>query len=235
MAGMYNLIMKKRMLMALWAALLLSACVGPVIREDLLGEGTRNVPLQAIAANPDAYKGKLFVLGGIIAKTTITDEGTVIEALYVPVDRKGYFKDVPVSGRYLAVWPKANGILDPMLYGRNRRITVAGTFEGMRKGKLGKTSYNFPVFEAVQIHLWKEEAEYPGYYYEPYYYGPYYPYPYYPYYSPYYPYYPYYDFGFGFEVEPERPGLERVPPLRPGIPQRPAVPERPGVPEVRPR
>ncbi len=177
--------------------LLIPACTRPVIKENLLEEGTRDVSLSALSANQNLYRGKLFILGGIIANTTVTDEGTVIEALYVPVDDKGYLEEAPGRGRYLAIWPKASGILDPMLYRRNREITVAGTFEGLRKGKLGKTTYLFPVFDAVQVFLWKEAPYYPAYYYSPYYYGPYYPY-YYPYYYSY-PYYYPYSFGFGFE------------------------------------
>ncbi len=187
-------------------ALLLAACAAPVIRKDLLEQGTRNVSLSWLAANPAVSRGKLFILGGIIAKTTVTAEGTVIEALYVPVDKKGRLEKAPGRGRYFAIWPKANGILDPMIYKKGRLITVAGTFEGIRQGKLDKAVYNFPTFEIVQIFIWKEETSYyPYFYYSPYYYGPYYPYPYYDY--PYY--YPYFGFefgqGLGEQEENERP------------------------------
>ncbi len=187
------------------AALMIAACAGPVIKEDLLESGIRNVPMTELAAHPERYRGKLFILGGIIANTTVTDKGTVIEALYVPVDKKGYFEKAPGLGRYKAFWPKSSGILDPMTYSRNRRITVAGTFEGIRRGKLDKTIYAFPYFDAVQIFLWKETPAYPSYYYGPSYYGPYYSYPYY------YP-YPNYPYGYGFEFEQgpeEQEELER--------------------------
>ncbi len=166
-------------------ALLVSACVSPVIRKDLLETGMRNVPPQVLATNPAAYKGKVIILGGIIANTTVTAEGTVIEAVFVPVDHNGYLQNTLGTGRYLAIWPKSSGILDPLIYKRNRLITVAGTFTGTRPGKLGKANYVFPVIDAVQIFLWKERQYYPAYAY-PYYYGPYYgpywwygyPYPY---------------------------------------------------------
>lgn len=196
--GIYNFNMKKLALFTLvLISLLMASCAAPVIKKDLLAEGIRNVSLSSLAANQNMYRGKLFILGGIIAATRVTDEGTVIEALYVPVDEKGYLEETPGRGRYLAIWPKESGILDPMVYRRNRQITVAGTFEGFREGKLDKTTYSFPVFDAVQIFLWKEVPPYPSYYYSPYYYGPYYPYYYpYPYYSPY--------FGFGFSFEGEQ-------------------------------
>ncbi len=200
----------KRVSIALAAlsVLLVAACARPVIKESLLKEGIRHVSLSALSANKDLYRGKLFILGGIIANTTITSEGSVIEALYVPVDDKGYLKEEPGRGRYLAIWPKESGILDPMMYRRNRQITVAGTFEGFRKGKLDKATYYFPVFDVVQIFLWSEEPTYPAYYYSPYYYGPYYPY--YPYYySPYPYYYPSFSFGLGFGFEEHEENEER--------------------------
>ena len=163
-------------------ALLLSACVSPVIRKDLMKTGMRNVPPQVLSSNPAAYKGKTIILGGIIAKTTVTREGTIIEAVFVPVDHNGYLKNRIATGRYLAVWPRSSGILDPLIYKPDKLITVAGTFSGTKPGKIGKASYTFPVITAEQIFLWKEPRYYPAYVYP--YYGPYWWYPY-PYWGPY--------------------------------------------------
>ena len=174
--------MKTELALAIMAlALLVSACASPVIRKDLLQTGMRNVPPDVLTSNPTAYKGKIIILGGIIAKTTVTKAGTVIEAVFVPVDHNGYLKNALGSGRFLAVWPRSEGILDPLIYRQNRLITVAGTFSGAKEGKIGKASYAFPVLNAVQIFLWKASRYYPAYMYYPPYYGPYWG----PYYGPY--------------------------------------------------
>jgi outer membrane lipoprotein len=147
----------------------------PVLKEQLMKEGSRDVSLNVLRENPDMYKGKLYILGGIIASSKVTDEGTVIEALYVPVDSRGYLREGGRNeGRYLAIFPKSAGILDPMIYKRGRAITIAGNFMGDRTGKLDEAEYIYPVFDIVQIYLWRDVEYYPYYY-------PYYPYYYYPY------------------------------------------------------
>ncbi len=172
--------MKKAVPLIIALALLIAACASPVIRQEYLQTGARNVEPDVLASHPENYKGKLVVLGGIIVNTTVTDKESVVEAIFVPVDDKGYLENAAGPGRFLAIWPRSNGILDPMIYRRNRRITVAGTFVGTRQGKIGKATYTFPVIDALQIFLWKVPRYYPAYYYPPYYYyGPYwYPYPY---------------------------------------------------------
>ena len=146
------------------------------------------------------YKGKLFILGGIIAETRFSEKGSQIEALSVPVDSLGYLQGSDhTQGRFLAVYPRSKGLLDPMVFKQGREITLAGEFVEVRKGKIDEMEYVYPVFEIREIYLWDEHRDYyySNYYY-PYYdpwgwpYGGYgYPYGYsYPYGYPWgYPYY----------------------------------------------
>jgi outer membrane lipoprotein len=159
-------------------------------------EGTRDVPMDQLREAPDNYKGRLFILGGIIVNSRFTEIGTQIEALYVPVDSSGYLEEGRQTrgGRFLAVSPKSKRLLDPVVYKKGKEITLAGEFLETRKGKIDDMEYDYPVFEIRQIYLWQE----PRYYYAPYYYPYYYP-PYYynypflydpwgrPYPSPYWP------------------------------------------------
>jgi outer membrane lipoprotein len=170
----------------------------PVLRQDIMETAIREFSLSDIKSKPDPYKGKLFVLGGLIVNTKLTQEGSEIEAIYIPVDSRGYLKNEEPSssdGRFLAILPKGRGILDPLIYRREKEITVAGEFIGIRSGKIDESEYVYPVFEIVDIYLWQERRDY---YYYPYY-SPYwwdYPYPYYwgdPWWRPWAPYwrYPY--------------------------------------------
>jgi outer membrane lipoprotein len=153
----------------------------PVLRKDLMIEGIFDAQLSEIKQNPTINKGKLFVLGGIIVKTTVTKEGSLIEAIHVPVNSRGYLKsDGSSNGRFLAIYHKE--LLDPLLYSERREITLAGEFIEIRKNKIGEMDYSFPVFEIKDIHLW-EEIEKRDYYYGPPYYYPRY-YRHYPYYYP---------------------------------------------------
>jgi outer membrane lipoprotein len=141
----------------LLAGISLFGCA-PVIRNDLMETGMRNVPLLEVRQNPDLYKGKLFILGGIIAGTTVTPEGSLIDALYVFVDPQGYLTGNE-GGRYLAIFPKENGVLDPMIYHKGRRITIAAEFVRMHRGKSDE-EFAYPLFEIKQIHLWEEGVNY---------------------------------------------------------------------------
>jgi outer membrane lipoprotein len=165
----------KRILVILTGALLLAACA-PVLDRELMRDGQRNVPLSQIRDNPDANQGKLFILGGVIIETKVTDKGSLLEVLAVPVNGQGYLKDLErYGGRFLALYPRTSGMLDPIIYKKGREVTLAGTFVENRKGKIDEMEYLYPVFEIKQVYLWDEQRDYyyPAY---PYYYG--YPYPY---------------------------------------------------------
>jgi outer membrane lipoprotein len=189
-----NTIMK-RIIFIIAVALALSAC-SPVLTREVMKEGARDVSFNQLRQDPDVYKGKLFVLGGLIAETRFSEKGSQIEALRVPVDSLGYLRGSErTQGRFLALYPKSKGLLDPMVYKRGREITMAGAFVDVRKGKIDDMEYVYPVFEIREIYLWEEQKEYygPNYYY-PYYYDPFYyrsPFMYYPWGWPYgYPYWP---------------------------------------------
>ncbi|MDA8091310.1 MAG: Slp family lipoprotein [Nitrospiraceae bacterium] len=167
---------------------LISSCVTSPIRKAYLEHAIINPSISVLQQNPGLYRGKLFLLGGSILNTTVTAEGSFVYAIYLPVDPDG----VPQGytgrgGRFIAMMPGSKGTLDPLVYKKDSRITVAGEFVGLRKGTLDKSAYDYPVFRVEQIYLWNQE-QYQPYYYP--YYRPSYYYNRYPYYYPYsYPYY----------------------------------------------
>jgi outer membrane lipoprotein len=167
----------KRIIAIGLVSLLLSSCA-PVLDRQLMREGQRNVSFDELRSNPDAYRGKLFILGGLIVETRFTEQGSQLEVLSVPVDSSGYLKESERSnGRFLAVYPKSKALLDPIIYKKRREVTLAGEFREIRKGRIDEMEYEYPVFEIRQIYLFEEQQYYNMY---PY---PYYPYPYW--YNPY--------------------------------------------------
>lgn len=163
-----NLIMK-RALIIIGAALLLAAC-SPVLNRELMKQGTRDLPFDQLRDAPDSFKGRLFILGGMIVGTRFMEAGSQIEALYVPVDSYGYLNEGErISGRFLALYPRSRGLLDPVVYKKGRELTIAAVFLETRKGKIDEMEYTYPVFEIKEVYLWDE---YRNYYYAP----PYYPY-----------------------------------------------------------
>lgn len=167
----------KRVIAIGMASLLFASCA-PVLDRQLMREGQRNVSFDELRSNPDAYKGRLYILGGLIAEARFTEQGSQLEVLAVPVDSHGYLEEHErSSGRFLAVLSRSKALLDPIVYKRGREVTLAGEFREIWKGKIDEMEYEYPVFEIRQIHLFEEQQYYNMY---PY---PYYPYPYW--YNPY--------------------------------------------------
>jgi outer membrane lipoprotein len=146
--------MKKYLLLA--TILIVSVACTQVLRKDLMETGIRDVPFDNLLKNPETFKGKLYILGGIVINTKGTEGGSMVEALYVSVDSRGYFTDAQTySQRYLAFYPGKKGFLDPVVYKKESSITLAGVFKGIEKGKVDNAEYTYPLFEIEQIYLWK--------------------------------------------------------------------------------
>ena len=169
----------KRILIIGIAAILLAGCA-PVLDKRFMQEGAREFQLSHLVETPEVFKDQLFIFGGVIVDTKLTEQGSQIEGLFVNVDRWGKLEDpAHYQGRFIAFYPRSKGLLDPMIYHKGRQISVAADFLEVRKGKIDELEYAYPVFEIRQIYLWDQYTDYP-YYYWPGYYPYYYPYYYRP-------------------------------------------------------
>jgi outer membrane lipoprotein len=181
----YNKMMKRLFYRAIVLTAILTVCsCAPVLRKDIMDAAIRNISPGDLQKNPEIYRGKLLVLGGIVINTKLTAEGSLIEALYVPVDSRGYLEEIGTSpGRIYALFPQESGILDPVIFRSDREITFAGEFAGLRQGKIDEMDYSFPLFIIRALYLWEERKFYymPYYDYDPFFWG--YPY-WWRYYSP---------------------------------------------------
>jgi outer membrane lipoprotein len=173
-------------------ALLLAGCAHAISKN--LREEALSVPFQTVKENVDEYKGSLFIWGGFIADARPSAEGTTLEIVQNPLDRYGAPENTDVShGRFLA---RVNKTLDPLIYKRERLVTVAGDLVGKQEEMQGGRTFTLPVLRVKELKLWKtEEYTYPytGYYYWPDWY--YWPSPFYgPFYGPPYPGGPFYPY-----------------------------------------
>jgi len=161
----------KRFFLILCVTLLALFSCSPVLNREVMKEGVREFSLAHLRETPEAFQGKLFILGGLIVQTRLTGTGSQIEALSVPVDSYGYLRGTEYSqGRFLALYPKSKGILDPLVYKNGREITLAGEFVESRKGKIDEMEYVYPVFEIREIYLWDAKEHYGPPYYDPFFY-----------------------------------------------------------------
>ena len=166
----------------LLSLILLSGCTH-VISKDLRTKSDLFLTLSQVRQNPETFKGKWVVWGGEIIETVNQKEGTTqIEVFQRPLGWRGEPKETTASeGRFLIL---ADQYLDPYVFRRGKKITVAGEMTGEKIKPLGEMDYRYPIVSSKQIYPW------PEYDYQPY------PYPY-PYYDPGWG-YPYGWGGFGF-------------------------------------
>jgi len=144
-----------------------------VISKEYRDAAVTDLQFNQLIKDTDAYLNNIFIFGGIIAETKITIKGTEIEVVQSPLDRTGTIKDRDVSGgRFIITTAR---YLDPLIYRQGRDITVAGLLTGSKRGLIGEIEYTYPVFDAREIYLFKEETSYPyPYWYDPFYYPPFY-------------------------------------------------------------
>lgn len=160
-------------------ALLLSSCTY-AISSGLRNEAVKNISFTDVRKDIDRHIGSVFIWGGFIVSSQWSDGGTVIEVVQNPIDRYGTIIDTDVSeGRFLIFHNKQ---VDPLIYEKDRIITVAGPLVGSKKIDVEGREYVYPLIEAREIYLWRENTMYPAemWYWER---RPYYkdsPWPYYP-------------------------------------------------------
>jgi outer membrane lipoprotein len=194
--------------------LLLAAC--SVVSHPVKSTALSGVAFPTLVNDVGRYRGRTVVLGGYLLETQNRTSATVLTVLQAPLG----LRDEPGSrddsrGRFQVVW---SGFLDPEIYKKGRRVTVAGIVMGKHMGPAGDTRIAYLQLEGIEIHLWKPYQEV---YYTPAYYDPWY--------DPFFRYRPLFWYG-PFDhyprVHPYHP-YRRRPPHHP--PRRPAGP-RPGAP-----
>ena len=100
--------------------------------------------------------GKRVLWGGMIMSTKNLPGKTDIEVLAFPLDdwhRPN--ESATATVRFLA---EHNGYLEPIDYARGRWLTLTGTVQGTRSGKVGEAPYDFPVVRTDGLHLWPKDT-----------------------------------------------------------------------------
>ncbi|MGX2040906.1 Slp family lipoprotein [Methylocaldum sp. MU1018] len=170
-----------------WATLLgVAGCATSPFSKSIRLSTERQPSFSEISARPDAYKGRMVMLGGVIVRTNNLPNFTEVEVLQKSLDSSDRPEDVDISdGRFLI---RCQGFLDSAVYAKGREVTVAGKVEGKESKPLDQINYTYPVIGCNEIHLWANRPAYTYYPYPaPYWYDPWWRgWPgYYPYWYPY--------------------------------------------------
>ena len=146
------------------------AVISPQIRDESIG----TVHFKTLMQETDKFKGKIAILGGYILKTQNLADKSIVKVLQTPLGLGENPKSKDVSeGRFIIM---KKGFLDPEIYQKGRKITVAGTIAGKVIEKVNHFAQPYLEIESREIYLWpKDEYYYPQPYYSPWYY----PFPYY--------------------------------------------------------
>jgi outer membrane lipoprotein len=127
------------------------------VKKELVDQAEKKVTITDIKLSPEKYVGKIFILGGIIAKIDMTKDGSIIDAASIAVTNSGYIIDSSSSiGRFKALFPINKGMVDPVIFKPDRKITIAGRFVEIQSGTIGDMPYDFPYFEIIELYLWEE-------------------------------------------------------------------------------
>ena len=134
--------------------LVITGCA-PVISSQALKEVDESVRFEQVLENPDAYEGKIVLLGGDIIETQNLPEKTLIIVLQRSLGfQKKPAADGSSKGRFIVSAP---GFLDPAIYRPHRKITVVGVVVGKEIRSLGEIEYAYPIISKREIHIWPEE------------------------------------------------------------------------------
>ena len=130
-----------------------------VISKEIKAEAER-VPFKTLAKETERYKGKTVILGGYIIETKNISGVASMTVMQTPLGRD----EMPVShgrseGGFLLSY---NGHLEPEVYQKGRRTTVAGKVAGLAAEGIGNCPNPCVKLEYLQIYLWPM-YEFPSY------------------------------------------------------------------------
>jgi outer membrane lipoprotein len=145
-------------------ALVAVSCATAPISPEVMGQVNQEIGMPQLAADPEAYRGQVVLLGGRIIQTRNLSGVTEIEVLQTPLENGQRPQGGDVSqGRFLARLPD---YADPAVYAPGRLITVAGRVAGAEFRPLGEVEYSYPTLDALDVHLWpgRERDGYPNFF-----------------------------------------------------------------------
>lgn len=138
--------------LSLSCLLLVSACATKPF--DASAVSTSVTPQQVIN-QPQQNSGKTVLWGGTILDTRNLTEYTQLEILAYPLDsHQRPVKDREPLGRF---YIRHKGYLEPQTYTQGREVSVLGIISKLEQGKIGESSYSYPVIQSRQLHLWEKD------------------------------------------------------------------------------
>lgn len=133
-----------------------------VVPDRLEDQVNHTLKFEQIRENPDAYKGKLVVVGGEVLSIDRRQDKTTIEVLQLPLtdDFIPGERRTATQGRFVAV-SKGKDPLDPAVLEKGDSISLVGEILGRTMIQVGEDEKNAPLFGIKDLTIW-EESRYLG-------------------------------------------------------------------------
>ena len=134
-------------------AVLLAACApAPIYKPDT--SVIAATPAQ-VAVAPERYGNAQAIWGGRVVAVRNFADHSEVELLDLPLDASQRPRaDQPAGGRFIALMP---GYVESMDYPEGALVTLRGSLQGVRTGKVGQADYVFPLVRVQQSHLWTQQ------------------------------------------------------------------------------
>ena len=112
---------------------------------------------QSVIAEAELSRGKTALWGGTILDTRNLKDSTQIEVLAYPLNSfHRPLQDKAPLGRFII---QHSDYLEPATYAQGRLLTVVGTIVDLQTGKVGESTYSYPVISSQQLHLWSKDTQ----------------------------------------------------------------------------
>ena len=130
-----------------------------------------DIPYTEASQNIDSHKDIPVRWGGGIIDVENEEDFSLVQVLFYPLNYSGRPQlNDPHGGRFVI---KSTEFLDPVVYAKDKEISVVGTLNGDIQRTVGKKVIRVPLIQSMAVHLWpKHQNNYYGYGgYGPYHYG----------------------------------------------------------------
>jgi outer membrane lipoprotein len=140
------------MLLAAWIA----GCSYPISKE-YREAADPNLSFPLVLEDPLEYAGSTVIWGGRIIKVVNHLDSTELFILEAPLDYTQEPGRAESSrGRFIV---RSKTFLDPEVYKKGLKVTVAGRVLGKETLPLGQAQYNYPIISVRQLYLWRAERQ----------------------------------------------------------------------------
>ncbi len=141
--------------------LLLSGCAH-VMSDTNLKAVDPTVHYKELSAKPEAFAGKIVLVGGIVAGVQGSDDVITLEVAQLELFENGVpNEDSRSGGRFLAI---STELVDPIIYQPGKLVTIIGEVKGKKIQKIEGVDYPYPLIAVKELRLFRASEPLTGNY-----------------------------------------------------------------------